>query len=119
MTAWMRCTTTDLTRVTELNDGMIKTYDVDPLNYFGEYADPKGSIWAETQSIMPPSPGPFCLAARVPNKTLSYSMQAQALWPQMPPPPLKKRIEMAIRSIETGAAMEKLELLADYTRENA
>ena len=34
-------TTTDLTRVTELNDGMIKTYDVDPMNYFGEYADPE------------------------------------------------------------------------------
>lgn len=27
-------TTTTLTRVTELNDGMIKTYDVDPLTYF-------------------------------------------------------------------------------------
>ncbi|MCP3888598.1 MAG: anthranilate phosphoribosyltransferase, partial [Desulfobulbaceae bacterium] len=33
-------TTTAPTRVTELNDGLVKSYDLDPINYFGSYADP-------------------------------------------------------------------------------
>ena len=71
-------TTTDLTRVTELNDGMIKTYDVDPMNYFGEYADPEdlkgGDVQqnaAITRAVL--SGG----AAR--NKISCFSMQERGL----------------------------------------
>ncbi len=34
-------TTTDRTRVTELSDGQVKSYDLDPLIYFDDYAAPK------------------------------------------------------------------------------
>nr|WP_319492116.1 anthranilate phosphoribosyltransferase [uncultured Desulfobacter sp.] len=111
-------TTTDLTRVTELNDGMIKTYDVDPLNYFGEYADPKDLLGGDakhnaaiTRAILSGGKGP--------KQNIVLLNAGAGLVAADAAPTIEKGIEMALRSIETGAAMEKLELLADYTRENA
>ncbi|WP_020588623.1 anthranilate phosphoribosyltransferase [Desulfobacter curvatus] len=111
-------TTTGLTRVTELNDGMIKTYDVDPLTYFDEYADPKDLLGgnakhnaAITRAILSGGKGP--------KQDIVLLNAGAGLVAADAAPTIEKGIEMALRSIETGAAMEKLELLADYTRENA
>lgn len=111
-------TTTDLTRVTELNDGMIKTYDVDPLTYFDEYADPKDLLGGDakhnaaiTRAILSGGKGP--------KQDIVLLNAGAGLVAADAAPTIEKGIEMALRSIETGAAMEKLELLADYTRENA
>jgi anthranilate phosphoribosyltransferase len=111
-------TTTDLTRVTELNEGMIKTYDVDPLNYFDDYADPKDLLGGDakhnaaiTRAILSGGKGP--------KQNIVLLNAGAGLVAADAAPTIEKGIEMALRSIETGAAMEKLELLADYTRENA
>jgi anthranilate phosphoribosyltransferase len=111
-------TTTTLTRVTELNDGMIKTYDVDPLTYFDEYADPKDLLGGDakhnaaiTRAILSGGKGP--------KQNIVLLNAGVGLVAADAVPTIKKGIEMALKSIETGAAMEKLELLADYTRENA
>jgi anthranilate phosphoribosyltransferase len=111
-------TTTDLTRVTELNDGMIKTYDVDPLTYFDEYAAPKDLLGGDakhnaaiTRAILSGGKGP--------KQNIVLLNAGAGLVAADAAPTIEKGIEMALRSIETGAAMEKLELLADYTRENA
>jgi len=111
-------TTTDLTRVTELNDGMIKTYDVDPLSYFDDYADPKDLLGGDakqnaaiTRAILSGGKGP--------KQNIVLLNAGAGLVAADAAPTIEKGIEMALRSIETGAAMEKLELLADYTRENA
>ena len=111
-------TTTDLTRVTELNDGMIKTYDVDPLTYFDEYADPKDLLGGDvkrnaaiTRAILSGGKGP--------KQDIVLLNAGAGLVAADAAPTIEKGIEMALKSIETGAAMEKLELLADYTRENA
>jgi len=111
-------TTTDLTRVTELNDGVIKTYDVDPLTYFDEYADPKDLLGGDakhnaaiTRAILSGGKGP--------KQNIILLNAGAGLVAADAAPTIEKGIEMALRSIETGAAMEKLELLADYTRENA
>ena len=111
-------TTTTLTRVTELNDGMIKTYDVDPLTYFDEYADPKDLLGGDakhnaaiTRAILSGGKGP--------KQNIVLLNAGVGLVAADADPTIKKGIEMALKSIETGAAMEKLELLADYTRENA
>jgi len=111
-------TTTTLTRVTELNDGMIKTYDVDPLTYFDEYADPKDLLGGDpkhnaaiTRAILSGGKGP--------KQNIVLLNAGVGLVAADAAPTIKKGIEMALKSIETGAAMEKLELLADYTRENA
>ncbi|NWH05178.1 anthranilate phosphoribosyltransferase [Desulfobacter latus] len=111
-------TTTDLTRVTELNDGMIKTYDVDPLSYFDEYADPKDLLGGDvkrnaaiTRAILSGEKGP--------KQDIVLLNAGAGLVAADAAPTIEKGIELALRSIETGAAMEKLELLADYTKENA
>ncbi len=111
-------TTTDLTRVTELNDGMIKTYDVDPLTYFDEYADPKDLLGGDvkrnaaiTRAILSGGKGP--------KQDIVLLNAGAGLVAADAAPTIEKGIDMALKSIETGAAMEKLELLADYTRENA
>ncbi len=111
-------TTTDLTRVTELNDGMIKTYDVDPLNYFDEYADPKDLLGGDvkrnaaiTRAILSGGKGP--------KQDIVLLNAGAGLMAADAAPTIEKGIDMALKSIETGAAMDKLELLADYTRENA
>jgi anthranilate phosphoribosyltransferase len=111
-------TTTDLTRVTELNDGMIKTYDVDPLTYFDEYADPKDLLGGDvkrnaaiTRAILSGGKGP--------KQDIVLLNAGAGLVAADAAPTIEKGIEMALKSIETGAAMEKLELLADYTRDNS
>lgn len=111
-------TTTALTRVTELNDGMIKTYDVDPLTYFDEYADPKDLLGGDakhnaaiTRAILSGAKGP--------KQNIVLLNAGAGLVAADAAPTIEKGIEMALKSIETGAAMEKLELLADYTKENA
>nr|WP_320193259.1 anthranilate phosphoribosyltransferase [uncultured Desulfobacter sp.] len=111
-------TTTDLTRVTELNDGMIKTYDVDPVTYFGEYANPEDLLGGDvkrnaaiTRAILSGAKGP--------KQDIVLLNAGTGLVAADAAPTIEKGIEMALKSIETGAAMEKLELLADYTKENA
>lgn len=111
-------TTTDLTRVTELNDGMIKTYDVDPLTYFDEYADPEDLLGGDTthnaaiiRAVLSGEKGP--------KQDIVLLNAATGLVAADAAPTIEKGIDLALKSIETGAAMEKLELLADYTRENS
>lgn len=110
-------TTTDLTRVTELNAGMIKTYDVDPLTYFDEYADPKDLKGGDakhnaaiTRAVLSGEKGP--------KQNIVLLNAGAGLVAADAAPTIEKGIEMALKSIETGAAMGKLEQLAAYTREN-
>ncbi|MGD9826635.1 anthranilate phosphoribosyltransferase [Desulfobacter sp.] len=110
-------TTTGLTRVTELNNGMIKTYDVDPLTYFDEYAaleDLKGGDAkynaAITRAVLAGEKGP--------KQNIVLLNAGAGLVAADAAPTIEKGIEIALKSIETGAAMKKLEQLADYTREN-
>ncbi len=110
-------TTTGLTRVTELNDGMIKTYDVDPLTYFDEYANPKDLKGGDakynaaiTRAVLSGEKGP--------KQNIVLLNAGAGLVAADAAPTIEKGIAMALKSIETGAAMKKLEQLADYTREN-
>lgn len=110
-------TTTGLTRVTELNNGIIKTYDVDPLSYFDDYADPSDLLGGDakhnaaiTRAVLSGEKGP--------KQNIVLLNAGAGLVAADAAPTIEKGIEMALKSIETGAAMEKLEQLAAYTREN-
>ncbi|MCG8614883.1 MAG: anthranilate phosphoribosyltransferase, partial [Desulfobacterales bacterium] len=110
-------TVTDLTRVTELSDGMIKTYDVDPLNYFDDYATPedlKGGDVKEnaaiTLAVLKGETGP--------RQDVVLLNAGAGLVAADAAPTIEKGIEIAKKAIESGAALEKLEQLAAYTREN-
>jgi anthranilate phosphoribosyltransferase len=111
-------TTTDLTRVTELNDGMIKTYDVDPVTYFGEYADPKDLLGGDAKQNAAIARAVLS-GEKGPKQDIVLLNAGAGLVAADAAPTIEKGIEMALKSIETGAAMDKLELLADYTKENA
>ena len=110
-------TTTGLTRVTELNNGIIKTYDVDALTYFDDYADPRDFLGGDakhnaaiTRAVLSGENGP--------KQNIVLLNAGAGLVAADAAPTIEKGIEMALKSIETGAAMEKLEQLAAYTREN-
>lgn len=110
-------TTTDLTRITELSDGLIKTYDLDPLSYFEEYADPKDLLGGDVQenaaitmAVLKGEPGP--------KQDIVLLNAGVGLVATGAAATIEKGIELARISIESGAALEKLEQLATYTQEN-
>lgn len=110
-------TVTDLTRVTELSDGMIKTYEVDPLAYFDDYAAPEdlkgGDVQTNadiTTAVLKGETGP--------RQNIVLLNAGAGLVAADAAPTLEKGIELARKSIESGAALDKLGQLAAYTREN-
>ncbi|MCG8638320.1 MAG: anthranilate phosphoribosyltransferase [Desulfobacterales bacterium] len=110
-------TTTDLTRVTELDGELIKTYDLDPLDFFSDYAtadDLKGGDVKEnaavTRSVLSGTQGP--------KRDVVVLNTAAALVAAETAPSLKEGVRLAQKAIDSGKALEKLEALIEYTREN-
>lgn len=105
------------TRVSELNNGMIRTYDIDPINFFDGYADPKSlkggdaKVNAEiTRSILKGEKGP--------TRDIVLINTAAALVAAGKADDLKDGIKKAEQSLDSGKAMAKLEELVRFTREN-
>ncbi|MFH1153494.1 MAG: anthranilate phosphoribosyltransferase [Pseudomonadota bacterium] len=105
------------TRVSELNNGMIRSYDLDPVEFFNEYADPaelKGGDRVQnaaiTRAVLEGEPGP--------RRNIVLINTAAALVAADAAPALKDGIQMARESLDSGRAMEKLEALVRFTREN-
>ena len=110
-------TTTDLTRISELKDDTIKSYDLDPLNYFEAHADPKdlkgGDIKenaAITRAILENQKGPKQDIVLLNSGVSLVAANVAAT--------IEEGINLARQAIESGKALEKLELLAQYTQEN-
>jgi anthranilate phosphoribosyltransferase len=110
-------TTTDLTRVSELSDDTIKSYDLDPLNYFEDYADPKdlkgGDVKknaAITRAILGGEKGP--------KQDIVLLNSGVGLVAANMAGTIEQGIDLARQAIESGKALEKLELLAQFTSEN-
>ncbi len=106
-----------LTRVSELKDGLIRSYDLDPVDFFGEYADPseiKGGDAsfnaAITTSILNGEKGA--------KRNIVLLNSAAALVAADAAKNLNDGIKKASESIDSGKAMEKLRLLANFTQEN-
>ncbi len=106
------------TRVAELKDGMIRTYDINPDQYFGELADPASIRGGDpatnaniTRRILSGENGP--------GRNVVVLNAAAALVAAGRTEDLRGGIQMAQDSIDKGAAIEKLEALVSYTRENA
>ena len=106
------------TRVSELKDGMIRTYDIHPEQYFGELADPeslKGGDPETNAAITRAILG----GEKNPGRNVVLMNAAAALTAAGKAEDLRQGIQMAQGSIDKGAAIEKLEALVAYTRENA
>jgi anthranilate phosphoribosyltransferase len=102
------------TRVSELNDGLIRTYDISPETYFGEVAKPESLTGGEiafnaaiTTEILQGKPGP--------KRNIVLINAAAALVCTGKAGDLKEGIGLAENAIDNGAAAEKLQQLIAFT----
>lgn len=110
-------TTTAPTRVSELSDGTIKSYDLDPLDFFKDYAraeDLKGGDVKENAAI---TLG-ILKGDKGPKRDIVILNSGVALVAAEMADTIKDGILLAKTAIDSGKALEKLESLAEYTREN-
>jgi anthranilate phosphoribosyltransferase len=111
-------TTTDLTRVSELSNGRIKSYDLDPLTYFDDYADPEtlqGGDAKENAAILTR----ILSGEKGAPRDIVLINAGAGLVAANAAADIRQGIQMAADSIDSGRAMKKLEALVQYTRENA
>jgi anthranilate phosphoribosyltransferase len=106
------------TRVCELKDGLISTYDIYPEQYFGETVSPETLAGGNPEQnaeisldILAGQPGP--------KRNIVLINAAAALLAAGKAPDLRSGITLAASSIDSGAAKEKLDRLIRFCRENA
>jgi anthranilate phosphoribosyltransferase len=105
------------TRVSELKDGFIRTYDISPEQYFGEQAEPADLLGGNpeenaqiTRNILNGEKGP--------KRNVVLINAAAALVAAGQAEDLKQGIQMAETAIDDGTAAKKMEALIKYSQEN-
>ena len=107
----------DSTRISELQDGLIRTYDITPEQFFEKQADAKdlsGGGPEENADITKKILG----GEKGPKRDVVLLNTSAALIAAGKAEDLTKGIDLAKNSIDSGAASEKLEALVRFTREN-
>lgn len=110
-------TLTTATRCTELKDGIIKTYDIDPLNYFDEMCsveDLAGGGPTENAAI---TKAILEGKQRGPKRDIVLINAAASLLAANRVNVLAEGIEAAAKSIDSGAALDKLERLIAFSKQ--
>jgi len=109
-------TTTTLTRVSQLSDQTIRSYDLDPLDFFEDYAaseDLKGGDVKQnadiTLKILKGEGGP--------KRDIVLLNSGTALVAADLAETIKEGIALAANAIDSGKALDKLNALAQYTQE--
>jgi anthranilate phosphoribosyltransferase len=105
------------TRISELKDGRIGTFDLLPEQFFGEAADPvsmQGGDPAENEDIT----RRILSGEKGPRRNVVVLNAAAALVAADKAANFQEGIKQAEKAIDTGAATGKLEQLAEYTRKN-
>lgn len=105
------------TRVSELKDGMVRTYDIDPEQYFGGLAQPEEMIGGNAEDnaaivrdILTGKTGP--------KRNVVLINAGAALMAAGKANDLKTGIDMAAAAVDEGKATDKLEGLIAYTQDN-
>lgn len=105
------------TRVSELKDGLIRTYDITPKQFFGKEADPSellGGIPEENAEIT----RKILNGEKGPKRDIVLLNASAALVSTENAEDFQEGIRLAEISIDEGAAAGKLEDLVKYTQEN-
>ncbi len=105
------------TRVSQLENDMIRTYDIYPEQYFGRLAEPDqmtGGDPAENAAIT----RKILAGEKGPKRDVVLLNAAAALVTCQKAADLKAGIALAEEAVDSGAAMGKLDALAAYTRDN-
>jgi anthranilate phosphoribosyltransferase len=110
-------TTTTLTRVSALHDGTIRSFDLNPLDFFEDFANPKDlkgggkkENAAITKAVLQGEKGP--------RRDIVLLNAGAALVAADMADSIKTGITLAEESIDTGKAFQKLEQLVRFTQEN-
>ena len=109
-------TLADNTRCSELKDGRIKTYDIDPTAYFGEYClsdDLEGGTPADNAQI---TLGILRGELKGPKRNIVLLNSAASLLAADLVPDLASGIKKSEASIDSGAALDKLERLIAFSK---
>ena len=106
------------TRVSELSNGLIRSYDLDPLKFFDAYADPKELKGGDAKENAGITLG-ILKGERGARRNIVLINSAAALVAADAAEDLSRGITMAESAIDSGRAMEKLEQLINFTQENS
>ena len=107
----------DYTRVSELKNGLVKTFDLDPREYFDEFADPrelKGGDKEKNAAIIKS----ILMGEKGPKRDIVLINSGAALMIAGKADSLKIGINKAKESIDSKNALEKLNELIEFTGEN-
>jgi anthranilate phosphoribosyltransferase len=110
-------TVCDNTRVSELNNGLIKTFDLDPRKFFTDYADPqtlKGGGKKQNAAIIKS----ILKGKKDPKRDIVLLNAGAALMIAGKSDSLAEGIKKAKESIDSAAALDKLEALIQFSNEN-
>jgi anthranilate phosphoribosyltransferase len=105
------------TRVSELKAGMVRTYDIDPVPYFGQLADPEEMAGGDAEENAAITREILSGGAGARRNVVLINAGA-ALQAAGKADDLRAGIEMAAAVIDDGKATEKLDALVQYTRDN-
>lgn len=106
------------TRVSELNDGMIRTYDINPEDFFGEPADPSDLLGGDVDTNVMITRDILTGNDTGPKRNIVLINSGAALVAAGQADTIKNGISLAESAIDNGDALKKLDALAAYTQEN-
>lgn len=105
------------TRISELKDNMIRTYDIQPGQFFGESADPEW-LRGGTPEVNAEITKKILAGEKGPRRNIVLLNAAAAITAAGKTADFKEGIRVAETSIDEGKAAEKLESLIRFTQEN-
>jgi len=106
------------TRVSELRDGLIRTYDIQPELYFGRLAESAEMVGGDPEHNAGILRDILSGKERGAKRDVVLINSAAALMVVDKAADLKSGIQMASESIDSGRALDKLKGLIDYTQTN-
>ncbi len=105
------------TRVSELKEGIIRTYDLDPEQFFGRLAQPEEIGGGDPEANAAITRDILSGAAGAKRDIVLINAGA-ALMAAGKADTIQSGIDMASEAIDSGKATEKLDALIEYTQEN-
>lgn len=103
------------TRVSELKDGLVRTYDISPDQFFGEKADPESIAGGDAQENAAIIESIF-RGEKGPKRNIILINSAAALVAAEKAADFREGIKLAEESIDSGSAMRKLESLVRFMK---
>lgn len=109
-------TVTGPTRVSELKDGLVRTYDLDPRPFFDAYAEPGDLVGGDAAMNAGITKGILEGKITGPRRNIVLLNAAASLLAANKVPDLKTGLARAVASIDSGAAADKLAQLVEFSK---